>query len=73
MLDKGVETCDFVIDTKKPLIGTLTLLMLWQISPKDPRRRAAARVDMRPAVRGPWHTHTLREMIERHVQAVQLN
>lgn len=58
MLDKGVETCDFVIDTKKPLIGTLTLLMLWQISPKDPRRRAAARVDMRPAVRGPWHTHT---------------
>jgi len=34
-IDKGVETCDFVIDTKKPLIGTLTLLMLWQISPKD--------------------------------------
>lgn len=27
-VDKGVETCDFVIDTKKPLIGTLTLLML---------------------------------------------
>lgn len=36
-VDKGVETCDFVIDTKKPLIGTLTLLMLWQISPKDPK------------------------------------
>lgn len=34
-IDEGVETCDFVIDTKKPLIGTLTLLMLWQISPKD--------------------------------------
>lgn len=73
--DKGVETCDFVIDTKKPLIGTLTLLMLWQISPKDPRRRAAARVDMRPC--SAWvhtHTHTLREISGQHVPVlVQLN
>lgn len=55
-IDKGVETCDFVIDTKKPLIGTLTLLMLWQISPKDrgPVTRAVPGVDMRGLAKDIW-------------------